>query len=91
MPSLDVCLNGDGCWPDAEAIRDLGLLIDDSVDPAGMGLALLPGGMASGKAAVMVRVTLRDGRTLITQTSFALLESAVLAMRARLDMITESN
>jgi hypothetical protein len=84
VPSIDLHLSGDRCWPDLPGLFASGQVVDlmgPSAPPLGM--ALLPGGMQSGKSSVTFRIELPDGRTLLTETSLALLESAVRAMRIR--------
>lgn len=89
MTELDLNLEGDGCWPDLVRLRAEGLLIDGT---AGLptGLALLVDGTAGGQPSVSIRVDLPDGRTLVTQTTLALLVSAVRAMIVRVDDVLGS-
>jgi hypothetical protein len=90
MPALNIVLDGDNCWPDLIQKRDQGQLIDLMGDQAPpIGLALLAGGMASGKSSVTIRLDLPDGHTLITETSLALLGHAADVMRSR-DELTNS-
>jgi hypothetical protein len=84
MPSLDVILDGDGCWPDARGERLL-----DLTNAGPIGMALLPGGMMSGKPSVTIRIDMPDGKILLTQTSLALLETAVRAFQARLNFLAD--
>jgi hypothetical protein len=82
MPVLDVRCDGDACWPD---LRDNpGLIPLMGRDAPPIGLALLPGGMTSGKASVAFRIALPDGRTVLTETSLALLDQAVAIFHASL-------
>lgn len=82
MPTLDIYCDGDACWPDLRDNPDLIALMGPDAPP--IGLALLEGGMASGAASVTFRLTLPDGRTVLTETSLALLEQAVAIFRASL-------
>jgi hypothetical protein len=80
MPFITLFLDGDGCWQDMKDADKEGRLIE----PKGpIGLALLEGGMLSGKPSVGIRIDLPDGRVLFTQTSLALLSQTVRAMEAK--------
>lgn len=85
MPWLDIKLDGDQCWPD---LRDgkREIIATETIS-----VALLPGGMASGKASVAIRVDLPDGRTVIAQTSHELFEAAARAFRGRLEYLADLN
>jgi hypothetical protein len=82
MPRLDVHCDGDACWPDLRDDPGLIDLMGEGAPP--IGLALLPGGMASGRASVAIRIDLPDGRTVLTETSLALLDQAVAIFHASL-------
>ena len=76
MPTLSIILDGDG------ALR--------GVDPeklvhvtSPMKITCLPGGMASGAPSVGLVLTLPDGRTVLAETSLALLLMAADAFKAR--------
>lgn len=83
MPMLRVITEGEGCWPDLRDDPDVIYLMGQDAPP--IGLALLPGGMVSGKASVGLRFTLPDGRTVLTETSFTLLDKAVQMFHAALE------
>lgn len=85
MPALTIKLDGDQCWPDLAEKRDAGQLIQTET----LEVALLPGGMASGKASVAIRIELPDGRTVIAQTSQELFDAAARAFRGRLEYLAE--
>ncbi len=73
---MKIILDGDGCWPD--------LAIKNYVEAQeGMEVALLKGGMASGKPSVAIRLTLPDGQVVIAQTTARLFCSAGRAFMAR--------
>jgi hypothetical protein len=76
MPAIDLNLQGDGAWPD--------LLSNERVIECQgpIKMALLRGGMVSGRASVTIRLDLPDGRVVLTQTSLALLFNAVRALTA---------
>jgi hypothetical protein len=84
MPALDVHLDGDGVWPDIRArIRD-GKVLNGMEGRAKISLAFLPGGMASGKTAVVIRIDLPEQDvTIVCDTSLTLLDGAVRAANAR--------
>jgi hypothetical protein len=82
MPILDVRCDGDACWPDLR--DDPGVIVLMGHDAPPIGLALLPGGMISGRASIAFRIELPDGRTVLTETSFALLDQAVKIFHASL-------
>lgn len=84
MPALVIKLEGDHSWPDLADKPD-GQIIDIQT----IEMALLPGGMASGKASVAIRIDLPDGRVVIAQTSQELFDAAARAFRARLEYLAE--
>jgi hypothetical protein len=76
MPVLNIILDGDNCWPD--------LLEKKVIHHTGaISVAALPGGMASGKTSVSIRIDLPDGTVLIAETSLQLFASAARAFVAR--------
>ena len=81
MPQLSIHVDGDACWPDLALGPDLDL--DMILHGELVSIAALPGGMASGKVSVTVRITLDDGRTVLAETSLALLHMALSAFVAR--------
>jgi hypothetical protein len=82
MPSLDIRCDGEGCWPDLR--DDPGVIALMGPDAPPIGVALLPGGMTSGRPSVAIRIALPDGRTVLTETSLALLDQAVAIFHASL-------
>ena len=82
MLHIDLRLHGDGSWPDLKDLRERGQVIDCSENES-IGLAFLAGGMLSGAPSVMFRLPLPDGRVVLFQTSFALLETSVRAIQGR--------
>jgi hypothetical protein len=78
VPMIRVELEGDGCWP------ELGGPGGPEVIDAGtsISMALLRGGMSSGRASVTVRIDLPDGRVVLAQASLAVLLGAAEAMAA---------
>ena len=78
MPSVEMIMNGEGCWPDLQTGSDndrLYALFGDDAPP--IQLALLRGGMTSGKSSVSIRIDLPDGKVVLTETSLALLRTAI--------------
>jgi hypothetical protein len=87
MSTLNVLLNGRDCWEDVRPAIGEGPLpahvihLGNGAPP--IGVAAIEGGMLSGATSVMFRIDLPDGRVVLAETSLALLEMAVQAMRAR--------
>jgi hypothetical protein len=79
MLGIDLKLVGDKAWPD---IKDRHIIhLGNDAPP--IGLTVLEGGMASGKPSVAIRLDLPDGRIVVAETSLALLETSIKAIRAR--------
>ncbi len=78
MPSLDVHVEGDKCWPDLEARRDDIIHVTEHME-----VAALSGGMVTGRPSVAFRIDLPDGRVVIAETSMRLFLSAADMFRAR--------
>lgn len=85
MPALIIKLEGDASWPDLEQK----IAADQIIEIDHIEVALLPGGMASGKASVAIRLNLPDGRVVIAQTSQELFDAAARAFRGRLEYLAE--
>lgn len=85
MPSLDIKLDGDNCWPELRELVGTDRLIDVELKA----VALLPGGMASGKASVTLRIDLPDGRVVLAQTSADLFCAAARAFVGRQEFLRE--
>lgn len=76
VPPIEVSLEPDGCWPDLNGAE---------VQQGDLShLALTPDGTISGMPTVTLRITLRDGSTVIAVTSLALLDTARAAIRGKL-------
>lgn len=88
MPALTIVMDGDKAWPD---LRDKKILhLGNDAPP--LQVAVLAGGMASGKPSVTLRVDLPDGRTVLAETSARLFVSAARAITARYpDLFNDSN
>jgi hypothetical protein len=85
MAHIDLRLDGEGCWPDLGPLHQAGKLIDAMGNDTRLGIALLRRGTVAGLPSVTFRADLPDGRAVLFETSFAVLEVAVRAIRARLD------
>lgn len=80
MAILKLNLEGDGAYPDlAGRLHEVIHLADN--DP--LGITGLAGGMTSGRASVMLRFDLPDGRVVLAETSLRLFLMAADALRAR--------
>jgi hypothetical protein len=79
MPTIKLDLDGDDAWEDLADRRDQIIHLPD--EP--IRLAVLDGGMVSGRPSVALRLDLPDGRVVIAETSLALLSASVRAIWAR--------
>lgn len=77
MPAIHIIAKGDGCWPDLIELHDKGKLWQ-TTEP--VHLALLEGGMQSGKPSVTIRLDLPNGNVALVETSLAALTSAVATL-----------
>lgn len=71
MIGLQVILHGDNCWPD---LREKGF-----IEGRWTGIARLKNGTVGGNPTVTIRIELPNGRTVLAETTLALLSSAVKA------------
>jgi hypothetical protein len=74
---IELHLDGDGAFPDL----DPGTCIH--VAETTIGVAVLSGGMASGRESVTFRFTLPDGRDVVAETSWRALGTAARAIASR--------
>lgn len=74
MTALDIALDGERAWDDLETQTVL--------DGRLVGIARLRHGTAKGQPAVLLRVTLPDGQTVIAQTTMALFLTAAEVFRS---------
>lgn len=95
MPHINVNLEGDGAWRDLlldpnqksgdPVFRDsVKVFIGD--EAPSLHLALLKGGMTSGRHSIGIRIDLPDGTVLVTETSARALLAAADAIRTRIAM-----
>ncbi len=82
MPKLVIKLDADNAWPD---LKERGFESSEDLE-----VALLPGGMASGKPSVVMRINLPDGRVVIAQTSLDLWRTATRAFDGRLEYLADA-
>jgi hypothetical protein len=90
MPTLQIILDGDGCWPDLTEVQiELGEL---------EGVALLPDGdvtdgftgLTKKVPVVLLRVrSTETGNVVIAQAKLNMLETAVRALRGHIDFLEE--
>ena len=82
MNGIKIALDGDNCWPELREKMERGEVIHIG-NGGSIGLAVLSGGMTSGKPSIMLRIDLPDGRTVMAETSWRLLRTACDAISAR--------
>lgn len=88
MPAIDLNLDGDGAFADyAQEIAD-GTLIHLGNDAPAIRMAVLAGGMASGRPSVVFGFRLPDGRAVLAETSLAILQTAMAGIMARYGDVT---
>ena len=75
MPTLDVQIDGDGCWPD---LIEKGYIRGELV-----AIATLPKGTSEGNPTVTIRVELPNGITVLAETTLRLFGQAAAAFRGR--------
>ncbi len=71
---LQINLEGDNAWPELDGAFEGGTLTH---------LAVLPSGTSGGRPAIMLRGKLDNGDEVVLQTTWNLLYTACLAVRAR--------
>jgi hypothetical protein len=75
MIPLSINLNGDNAWPD--------LAQKVVTEATQISLAMLDGGMSSGKPSITIRIDLPNGRVVLAQTSARLFCTAARAVMAK--------
>ena len=84
-PSMHIILDGDGAWPDLEDRKNV-------VNARNIAaLAVLGGGMASGRPSIALRIELPDGTTVIVETSARLFCTAARAIMAKYPNLFEDD
>lgn len=81
MPTFNLNLSGDRSWPDLEDKKMEDKLIH--LPDGAWNIAVIPGGMASGRPSIALRLDLPDGKVVVTETSLQAWVAATAAMRAR--------
>ncbi len=84
MPALSIKLDG----PEDLTPIPAGAKVHRVTEP--LEVALVLGGMQSGKASVMFRIPLPDGSIAIVETSHALFDMAAKAMQGRLEYLASA-
>ena len=79
MIPMSILLDGDNAWPDLKDLPEGKLLHTKGI----AAVALLDGGMTSGRPSVAVRIDLPDGSVVIAETSARLFVTAGRAFMAR--------
>ena len=79
MIGLRLYLDGDGVWTDLPGKRVTHL----ANDAPPIQIAMLDGGMKTGRPSVALRIDLPDGAVIIAETSARLLVTAAAAIHAR--------
>jgi hypothetical protein len=67
VAQISLIMEGDGCWPELSNPSKILNLMGEGAPP--IKIALLAGGMESGRPSVTFRIDLPDGRSLLTETS----------------------
>lgn len=83
MAVLKIALDGDGAWADLAGLPPERVVNLMAPDATVLELTALPHGTAAGRVAVGLRLTLPDGRVVVTQTTLRMLVVAVRAIVAR--------
>lgn len=75
MRKVNVILDGHGCWPDIAQLRQEHRITElfGEEDAPNITLAVLEGGMQSGKKSVSIRYDVPDGSVIVAETSLRLL------------------
>lgn len=82
MPTIDLQLDGDNCWPDLTRLRKAGALKDLMGNETSLSIAVLPGGTEGGEVSVTFRVNAPDGQVILFETTWYLLHAAVRTIEA---------
>ena len=80
MIPLTIILQGDSAWPDLATKKDV-VVLDSNT--GAIKVAVLAGGMQSGRPSVMLRFELPDGKTVLAETSARLFCTAARAIMAK--------
>ncbi len=80
MSVIHIHLDGDQCWPDLKERLTDGTLCWLGDQP--FEVAVLPGGMASGKPSVAIRIDVEE-MTIVLETSYNAFMTMANALRAR--------
>lgn len=81
MIALEIHLNGDGLGRDLKDTPERIIHLGNDAPP--IHISVLDGGMRSGKASIMLRIDLPDGKVVLAETSLALFLTAAKAFAAK--------
>jgi hypothetical protein len=83
MPcEINVILDGDGAWPDLAEKIGSGRVVH-LAEGSQIGICALPGGMASGRPSIAIRIDLPNGQTAVIETSWVVFGTAAAAIAGR--------
>lgn len=88
MLTLHIIMDGESAWPE---LKDRKHSIVHVADGPPMQVAILQGGMKSGRPSVTIRVDLPDGRTVLAETSARLFCTAARAFMAKYPELFEGD
>lgn len=87
MIGLTVKLEGDGAWPDLRTKNFIH--VANGAPP--IEVAVLDGGLASGRPSVAIRIELPDGQTVVAETTARLFVTAGRAIAAKYPRLFEDD
>jgi hypothetical protein len=79
MIGMTISLSGDNAWPDLQD-KDI-IHLANGAPP--IQIAVLEGGLTSGRPSVAIRIDLPDGQTLVAETTARLFCTAARAIQAK--------
>jgi hypothetical protein len=88
MPVLTVIMAGDNCWPD---LKDNPKLVHLGEGAKPLQVAILDGGMSTGRPSISIRADLPDGTIVIAETSARLFCGAARMILAKYPNLFEGD
>jgi hypothetical protein len=88
MIAMNIILDGDNAWPD---LKDKEIIHLNGNDTPPIQVAVLNGGLASGRPSVAIRIDLPDGSTVIAETTARLFCTAARAINGRFPNLHEGD
>lgn len=79
MIAMNIKLDGENAWPELKD-KDIIHLANDAPP---ISVAMLDGGLASGRPSIAIRIDLPDGRTVVAETTARLFCTAARAIMGR--------